>query len=356
MSDIRIGRRLIGLEHQPYFVADIGANHDGDLRRAFKLIGLAKEAGADAAKFQNFTASKIVSKKGFEDLGGQMSHQSSWTKPVVDVYEEASLPYDWSPLLKEKCNECGIEFFTSPYDFESVDRVDPYVNVYKIGSGDITWHDIVAYIAGKGKPVFIATGASSIDEVKMAMAVLSKNTNDIVLMQCNTNYTGSVDNFKFVNLNVLKTYAALYPNTVLGLSDHTPGSTTVLGALALGARVFEKHFTDDNSRDGPDHRFAMNPRSWREMVTATMGLYQAMGDGQKRIEANEQDTAVVQRRGLRFTRDLTAGHVLVKDDMFPLRPRTKDGVPPYEINGLVGRRLKRNVLEDSPVTWSDLEE
>ena len=212
MKKIRVGKRLIGAGEPLYFVADIGANHDGDLNRAFKLIDLAKEAGADAAKFQNFKATKIVSRKGFNSLGTKLSHQSNWKKSVYEVYEDASLPYDWTARLKEKCDEVGIEYFTSPYDFETVDYVDPYVNAYKIGSGDVTWHEMIEYIVSKGKPVFIATGASTLEEVKMAMEILRRKTRDIVLMQCNTNYTASAENLKYINLNVLKTYNELYPD------------------------------------------------------------------------------------------------------------------------------------------------
>ena len=355
MKKIRIGKRLIGEGEPLYFVADIGANHDGDLNRAFKLIELAKEAGADAAKFQNFKASKIVSRKGFDSLGTQLSHQSKWKKSVYEVYKDASLPYDWTARLREKCDEAGIEYFTSPYDFETVDKVDPYVNVYKIGSGDVTWHEIIEYIASKGKPVFIATGASTMEEVKMVMDILKKKTKDIVLMQCNTNYTGSPENFKYINLNVLKTYRELYPDVVLGLSDHTYGYATVLGAIALGARVFEKHFTDDNNREGPDHKFAMNTKSWREMMERANELYISLGDGEKKIEGNEENTAIIQRRCLRFTKNFTKSHIIKKEDLFPLRPRNEDGIHPYEIDKLFGKILTRNVAEDDYIRWEDIE-
>jgi N-acetylneuraminate synthase len=236
-----------------------------------------------------------------------------------------------------------------------VDHVDPYVRAYKIGSGDVTWHDIIEYIAKKGKPVFIATGASTLDEVKLAMGVLQKNTKDIVLMQCNTNYTASIENFKYINLNVLKTYADLFPNVLLGLSDHTHGHATVLGAIPLGARVFEKHFTDDNKREGPDHKFAMNPNTWREMVDRANEVYQSLGSGLKVVEENEKETAVVQRRGLRFTRDLSEGHILEEGDLFPLRPRNPDGIPPYEIAGLIGKVLQRQVRSDDYIRREDIE-
>ncbi len=354
MHSFNIGKNNIGLFQPLYFIADIAANHDSDLNRAYKLIELAKESGAHAAKFQNFVADKIVSRNGFNTLDAQLSHQTKWKKSVYETYEDVSVSYGWTSRLKEKCDEVGIEYLTSPYDFESVDQVDPYVSAYKIGSGDVTWHEIIEYIAGKGKPVFMATGASTMEEVKLAMNVLKKHTCDIVLMQCNTNYTASPENFRFINLNVLKTYAKEFPDILLGLSDHTHGNSTVIGAVSLGARVFEKHFTDDNRREGPDHKFAMNPDAWREMVNRANEVYSALGDGCKRIEDNEQETAVVQRRSLRFTGDLPVGHIIVKSDLFPLRPRSHDGIPPYEITRLVGKILKRNVVTDDYVRRSDV--
>lgn len=352
MKTIKIGSKTIGEGHPLYFIADIAANHDGDLNRAYRLIELAKEAGADAAKFQNFQASKIVSKVGFESLGGQLSHQKSWKKSVYEVYEDASISYDWTALLKKKCDEVGIEYFTSPYDFKSVDMVDPYVSVYKIGSGDITWPEIIEYIAKKKKPVLIASGASGLDDVTRAMDLLARYTDDVVLMQCNTNYTASLENFKYVNLNVLKKYAALYPNTILGLSDHTPGHATVLGAAALGARVFEKHFTDDNGREGPDHKFAMNPQTWREMVDRANEVYASLGDGVKRVEPNEADASVVQRRSLRATKDLPAGHALVAGDLEALRPIPADGIPPYELDKVLGKTIGKAIKKGEHITYN----
>ncbi len=354
MSTITIGRRKIGAGEKLYFIADIAANHDGDLGRAFRLIELAREAGADAAKFQNFKAEKIVSRFGFEAMGQQLSHQAGWKKSVFEVYQDASLADEWTPRLKEKCDEVGIDYFTSPYDVESVDLVDPFLEVYKIGSGDITWLEILEYIARKGKPVILSSGASTMADVERAMEVLMQHTKDLVLMQCNTNYTASPENFRYINLNVLRTFREQYPDLILGLSDHTRGPATVLGAVALGACVFEKHFTDDNHREGPDHKFAMNPTSWKEMVTLANECYQALGDGIKRVEANEVDTALLQRRALRFTKDLPQGHVLQPGDLFPLRPIPADGIPPYEIDSVIGTPLVRSVKNDDYLKRGDL--
>jgi hypothetical protein len=175
--DIRIGSHVIGENHPTYFIADIAANHDGSLERAKLLIRLAKEAGADAAKFQNFSAPKIVSDYGFRSLGGQQSHQASGSKPVFEVYQSASIPFEWTEELKACCDEVGIDYFSSPYDFDAIDMLEPYMPAYKIGSGEITWPEALERMARKGKPVILATGASDIGEVQRAVhAILARST------------------------------------------------------------------------------------------------------------------------------------------------------------------------------------
>jgi sialic acid synthase SpsE len=350
--EFKIGNRLVGENHAPYFIADVGANHDGDLSRAFRLIELAKEAGADAVKFQNFQASKIVSKFGFENLGGAKDHQANWKKSVFETYEDASISMDWTVLLKQKCDEAGITYFTSPYDFASIDHIDPFVELYKIGSGDITWTEIIDYIGSKGKPVLLATGAASSEDVHRAMNILQKHTDNICLMQCNTNYTTNKEKYKYVNLNVLKRYQQEFPGVVLGLSDHTLGIATVVGAVSLGARIFEKHFTDDNNRIGPDHSFAMNPENWRQMVDNANEVYQALGDGIKRIEENEKDAVIVQQRSLRAAVDLPIGKVILAEDLEALRPIPKDGIQPYKLDEIVGSTLIKPLVKGEHITYS----
>lgn len=342
-SHVTIGQRRIGLDAPTYFIADIAANHDGDLQRAIDLIWLAAEAGADAAKFQHFAAETIVSDYGFRQLGQQQSHQSAWSKSVFEVYKDASLNTDWNHVLVETCRAAGIDFFTSPYSFELVDMVDSLVPAYKIGSGDITWLEIVRHMAAKGKPLLLATGASTLADVQQAVNAALELNPQLVLMQCNTNYTASLENFRYVNLRVLDTYRTLYPGMVLGLSDHTPGHATVLGAVALGARVVEKHLTDDNDRTGPDHKFSMNGRTWRDMVDRTRELEHALGDGTKRVEDNERETVVLQRRSMRATRALTGGDTIAAGDFTALRPCPADALPPNTFTACLGAKLSRDI-------------
>lgn len=342
MNSIKLGNKIVN-DHTLYFIADIGANHNGSLEKAIELIHLAKESGANAAKFQNFQANKIVSKTGFDKMKGKMSHQSQWEKSVYEVYEDASISKDWTKILKETCEKVGIDYFTSPYDYESVDNVDPYVDLYKIGSGDISWLELVEYILGKNKPVLIATGASSKEDVERIMKLAQSKTDQLVLMQCNTNYTGSEGNYDYCNLNVLKQFAKDYPTVVLGLSDHTAGHATVLGSIALGARVIEKHFTDDNNQIGPDHGFAMNPQSWKDMVERSYELLRALGDGIKRVEPNEEQSQLVQRRCLRVKETLKKGHILNENDFIYLRPISEGGVHPYEKSLFIGKALLEDI-------------
>ena len=352
--EIRIGSHILGENHPTYFIADIAANHDGSLARAKELIRLASQAGADAAKFQNFRAPKIVSDYGFRSLGSQQSHQASWKKSVFEVYQDASIPFEWTAELKACCDEFGIDYFSSPYDFDAIDMLDPYVPAYKIGSGEITWPEAMERMASKGKPVLLATGASDIGEVQRAVHTILKINPQLVLMQCNTNYTASLENFDHVHLRVLETYRLMFPNVVLGLSDHTPGHAAVLGAVALGARAVEKHFTDDNDRIGPDHKFALNPDAWADMVENTRRLERALGCADKFVAQNEQETVVLQRRCLRAARDLPAGAVLTRDMIDVLRPAPTDAIFPYDLPKVLGKRLLVDLRMGQELKWDIL--
>ena len=353
--EIKIGNTLIGKKHPTYFVADIAANHDGSLERAIELIRLAAQAGANAAKFQNFRGPEIVSDYGFAHMDGQVSHQAKWKKSVTEVYNDASIPFEWTPFLKEACDRQGIDFFSAPYDFEAIDMLEDYVPAYKIGSGDITWIEACLRIAEKGKPVLLATGASDIGDVQRAVDAILPVNPHLVLMQCNTNYTAADGNFDNIDLRVLKTYHKMWPDLILGLSDHTHGHATTLGAVALGARVVEKHFTDDNHREGPDHAFAMNPESWADMVQNTRHLERALGSGNKVVTGNEQETVVVQRRCLRAARDIKAGELVERDMVSVLRPATPGAIAPYDIDKVLGMKARQDLKQGQDLRWTHLE-
>lgn len=353
-TNFKIGSNIISNNHPVFFIADIGANHDGSLKRAKKLIKMCADAGAGAAKFQHFRAETIVSDVGFKNLDPKfLSHQSKWNKSVYDVYKAASINLEWDEELKKTCDDCGIEYMTSPYDISLVDHVDNNVNAFKIGSGDITWTENLKKIASKGKPVLLACGASTIEEILNAVKTIVQINPKIALLQCNTNYTGSIDNFNYINLNVIKTFEKLFPNMILGLSDHTPGSVTTLGAVTLGAKIIEKHFTDDNSRVGPDHSFAMNPKTWLEMVNSVRLLEKSLGDGVKKVEDNETGTVVIQRRCLRANSDLAMGTQLALDNISALRPCPSDAIDPSKLDFYLGKKLLRSIKKGDYFKESD---
>ena len=343
----------LGEQHPAYFIADIAANHDGSLERAKQLIRLAKQAGADAAKFQNFRAPKIVSDYGFRSLGGQQSHQAKWKKSVFEVYQGASIPMQWCRRAEGRpATRWGSIIFPRRTILKRSIMLDPFVPAYKIGSGEITWPEALERMAAKGKPVILATGASDIGEVQQAVHAILRINPELVLLQCNTNYTASLENFNHIHLNVLKTYQLMFPEVVLGLSDHTPGHATVLGAVALGARVIEKHFTDDNSREGPDHAFAMNPQAWAEMVENTRQLERALGSPDKFVAGNEQETVVLQRRCLRAAREIKAGEVFTREMIDVLRPAPPDAIMPYDLDKVIGWKAIVDIPAGKELLWT----
>ena len=347
---IIIGKNEISEKSNTYFIADIAANHDGNLDKAFELIYEAKKAGADAAKFQHFSAETIVSDKSFSSMKSKLSHQSKWKKSVFQVYKDASLNLDWTPKLYNYCKKIGIHFLTSPYSIDLVDHVDKFVPAYKIGSGDITWLEIIRHISKKKKPVILATGASSMQDVVRAIKTIKKYNSNICIMQCNTNYTASEENFNHINLNVLKSYRKKFKNIILGLSDHTLGHSTVLGAIAIGARIIEKHFTLNNSLTGPDHKFSMNPRTWKDMVLRSRELERSMGLEVKKIELNEKEPAIVQRRSIHANKFLKKNKIITKKDLIFLRPCPKEGIVPYKYKKIIGKKVRRNIQKNEIIT------
>ena len=199
-----------------------------------------------------------------------------------------------------------------------------------------------------------ATALCHAQAVSQAVQAGLKINKELALLQCNTNYTGSLENFKYINLNVIRTYAKLFPNIILGLSDHTPGFTTVLGAISLGGRIIEKHFTDDNDREGPDHAFSMNPKDWKEMDQRVKELEAALGNGIKTIENNEKETVVVQRRSINAATDIPKGSLIKEKDLIFLRPCPEDGISPALVSDLVGRIAKNFIKKGDYIRWSEI--
>lgn len=336
---MKIGRKEIDIDKPTYFIADIASNHDGSLERAVHLIYVAAEEGANAVKFQNFRAETIVSDYGFKQLG-KKAHQANWDASVYETYKKYETPLEWTPILRETADAAGVDYLTTPYDLGDIPYLSTYVSAWKVGSGDITYTQLINLISKYPKPIILGVGASAPQDIRRAIEYVGRN--DYALLQCNTNYSGLVDNFNYINLYVITILSRYYSN-VVGLSDHTPGHATVLGAVALGARIIEKHFTDNTRREGPDHSFSMDPVSWGAMVRRTRELESALGDGIKRIEENEVESVVLQRRAIRAARDLREGERISPDSVEFLRPCPSDALPPYAMDVILGHILLRDV-------------
>ena len=236
-KEIKIGNKIIGENYPTYFIAEIGANFDKNIDKAKKLIDAAKAAGADCAKFQTFSTPKIVSEGGFSRMQLKGVH-GSWGRTVSDVFKDAEFPVEWHKEISDYCKEVGIDFSTSPYYKEAVDLcIELDVPFIKIGSGEITWLEMLEYIAGKGKPVMLATGDATMSEIDDAIrAIESTGNKDVILMQCITNYPSKIES---ANVNIIKTYQSAY-NILTGYSDHAPGHVVALASVVIGGRVIEK--------------------------------------------------------------------------------------------------------------------
>ncbi len=337
---------------KPYFIAEIGSNFDGSLSRATELIELAKKSGADAAKFQHYTAKSLVSDLGFSSLNLN-THQSKWKESVYKTYDKASLPVSWTHELAKVCENNNIDFLTSPYSKSLLDETFAYMPFIKIGSGDISELDFIDHCSKKNKPILLATGASTLEDVKRAVSIIN-NRVPVVLMQCNTNYENNSSHRSFQNISVISTFKKEFPNVQLGLSCHHPGHLTVLAAISLGGLVIEKHFTDDNNRKGPDHSFALNPASFKVMVNDSLKLFEMLGDGIKKVEENEKSTAFVQRRAIAAKINLSPGHMISSNDITYLRPFLPNSYHPFEKSLLIGRKISSFVKAGSIILKSDL--
>lgn len=348
-EEIKIGKRLIGNDYPVYIIAEIGANFDHNIDKAKRLIDAAKECGADCAKFQSFKAEKIVSANGFASMQLKGVH-GSWGRPVHDIFKEAEFPREWHKEISDYCNEIGIDFSTSPYDYEAVDLcMDLDVPFIKIGSGDITWLEMLEYIAKKGKPIFLATGDATLSEIDEAIRTIeATGNNQLVLMQCITNYPSKIES---ANINVLKNYQQTF-NILTGYSDHSPGPVVALGSVALGGIVIEKHFTLDRKDKGPDHPHSMDVNDFKVMVQYIRELEAAMGSTRKIVVEEESETVIVQRRGLYTTKTIPKGKAIEIEDIVELRPAL--GILPKYKKLVIGRMASKDIQVDSPIQWTDL--
>lgn len=346
---ITIGDKKIGAEYPTYFIAEIGGNFDGSIDKAKRLIDAAKESGADCAKFQTFTAETIVSEGGFSKMELHGVH-GSWGRTVTEVFKDVELPLEWHHELADYCKSVGIDFSTSPYYKEAVDLcVEMKLPFIKIGSGEITWLEMIEYIASKGIPIMLATGDATMSEIDEAVRTIERTGNkNLVLMQCITNYPSQIDS---ANVNVLKTYQRAF-DCLTGYSDHSPGHVVALASVVLGGRVIEKHLTLDKTCKGPDHPHSMEPDEFKFMVDSIREVERAMGSSKKEVVEEEGETVYVQRRCLYAKKDLKKGQVISTEDIDVLRPAL--GIPPKYKEIIVGKTVNKDIPARDPIFWEDL--
>ncbi len=331
-----------------FVIAEAGSNHDGDLERARRLIHVAAEAGADAVKFQLFTAAKLYAREaGVSDyLGSKES--------IYSIIERMELPPSWLPLLKSECNSRGIEFMASVFDEAALDVLDPYVTVHKCASYELTHHPLLARMAAKGKPLILSTGAADLEEVAEAVDVVRRAGGKApVLLQCTASYPAPIEQS---NLRAMLSMAERF-GCLTGLSDHTSEPTIApTSAVALGARVIEKHFTLDRTLPGPDHKFAIEPGELADMVSTIRAVERALGDGRKVPLPAETELRSFARRSLFAIRPIRSGDRFDESNVAALRcGKLPAGLAPARWEGLLGRKASRDVAPNVAVREEDVE-
>jgi sialic acid synthase SpsE len=345
MREIRIGDRLVGDDHPPFIVAEVGLNHNGSIDRAIEMIHAAVAAGVDAVKFQTFRAAELVG--GREQLFTYRSQGREVTEPMLDMFARHELPDDAWPRLRAECDGAGIRFLSTPQnvsDLEILLRVG--VNAVKVGSDDFTNLPLLRRYAKTGLPLILSCGMSTLAEVYAALeAVGTFEGYPTVLLLCTSQYpTPPLD----VNVRKLNTLRGAFPNLVVGFSDHTQGSLAATMALALGARVFEKHFTLDHNLPGPDHWFSETPETLRAWCAAIRTGYEMLGDAIVRPTAVERNQKRDFRRFLVAARAIVEGEPYREDNV--LMRRHPDGrVPATQFDEILGRPAPRAYAPGEPI-------
>ena len=332
-----------------FIIAEAGVNHNGDINLAYKLIDVAKETGVDAIKFQTFKTEKVISK--FADMASYQKKNLSTNESQYEMVKKLELSYKEFKKLKDYCDEIEIMFLSTPDEEYSldflVDELDmPFI---KIGSGEVTNLPYLRKIAAKRKPLILSTGMSNLREVEEAINTIkdvSPNA-EISLLHCTTNYPTP---FEEVNLKAMQTLAAAFKLTV-GYSDHTLGIEVSIAAVAMGAKIIEKHFTLDKKLPGPDHKASLEPNELKEMVKAIRNIEMALGDGIKKPNKSEIQIMKVARRSLIATRDIRAGEIIKESDIAIKRPGK--GIPPKFKEIVIGMKLINDIRQDEPFRWEN---
>jgi sialic acid synthase SpsE len=349
MTRIALNGRPVGDGAPCYVIAEAGANHNRDLDVARRLIDAAADAGADAVKFQTYSGRTLYSTKTprFDYLG------ELGAKPAHELLDEIALPRDWQPILAAHCRARDIEFLSSPFDRQAVDELDALdVAALKIASFELVDLGLVQYAAATGRPLILSTGMCTLAEIDEAVraARAAHPAIDLALLQCASLYPAPPH---VMNLRAIPAMEAAF-GVPSGLSDHTLGTHIAPAAVALGARLVEKHFTLDRTMAGPDHPFAVEPKELAELVTRVRDVEAALGDGVKRGPSSEEAVEMYTkaRRSLVAARDIPIGTRITAAMLCVKRPGT--GVAPRFVDAVVGRVASRDIEVDDVITWEML--
>jgi len=332
-----------------FIIAEAGVNHNGEVGLAKRLIDVAAESGADAVKFQTFRADRLVSPKA-----PKAEYQLQTTNPnesQSDMLQRLALSPEVHRELRNYCRERSVLFLSTPFDEESADLLDEMgVPVFKIGSGEITNWPFLNYIARKGKPIILSTGMSYLREVDEAVMVIHNAGNhQLALLHCVSNYPANpVD----ANLRAMQTMTTAF-GVPVGYSDHTLGIEIALAAVTLGASIIEKHFTLDKNLPGPDHKASLEPDELSALITGIRTIEQSLGNGEKQPVPSEENTRSIARRSVVAAIDIPIGSIVKSDMVKLLRPGT--GIPPSQMEQVLGRKTRSPLSVGQLVSWSDLE-
>ena len=341
MTDtISICNTKIGPGQPAFIIAEIGSNHDGDLEQAKALINAAAKAGANAVKFQSFTASGLLNPIKIGDGGQQQD-------PVYNVLEKLELPVEWHSELKQYADNCGVMFLSASFDrgrAELLNQID--VPAFKIASSEITNLPFLQYVAKLGKPIILSTGMAYLDEVGQALrAIYETGNRQVILLHCVANYP---PRFADANIRAMLTMAAAF-NVPAGYSDHFPGDVVSLAAVALGARVIEKHITPDRNLPGPDHSYALEIPEFTEMISKIRNLEPALGTGEKVPTAGEMPVRLGAFRSIYAAVDIPEGAKITPDMLKCVRPG--GGLPAEYFNLVVGRIARADIKAHEKISW-----
>lgn len=327
-----------------FVIAEAGVNHNGDVDLARRLVELAADAGADAVKFQTFRADRTVSK--FAPKAAYQLQTTDVSESQYEMLKRLELSDKAHYVLMEQCRERGIRFLSTPFDEQSADfLVALGIQALKIPSGEITNRPFLEHVAKFGKPVILSSGMADLTEVGEALSWLrNAGSEDVTVLHCLSNYPADPAE---TNLRAMQTIAATYDVSV-GYSDHTPGIEISLAAVALGARVIEKHFTLDQELPGPDHKASLSPKELKALIRGIRSVSSALGNGVKQAAPSELENRTIIRRSLVALTDISSGATITRDMVGILRPAT--GLPPSRLGDVLNRRSLRAIPAGTPIT------